>query len=245
MKTRIIQISDMHLNLDEQLTFGANGNQQFLQALEAATSLDPSAIVLSGDFCLDKPDDLIYPWVKTHLQKTNIPYYAIAGNHDDSRQLANVFHPKELKNRELYYAKRIGGHFIVFLDSSAGRFSRTQWLWLEEQINLVDEPIHIFMHHPPVYAGAPHMDNHHAFIDQEQFIDLMNRLKRPLHVYSGHYHSARYIQHKNINIHIAPSTLFQINPYTLEFNLESTTAGFQVIDIEENRVATSIYWLTN
>jgi Icc protein len=244
MRIRIAQISDMHLNLEGQLAFGVDGGQQFLSVLEAACALSPHAIILTGDFCFDEPVAEVYPWVKKHMELCDIPYYAISGNHDDAVLLANTFHPRFLKERELFYQKRIGEHFIVFLDSTKGKFSSAQWLWLEKQLDTDLAYVHIVMHHPPVYAGTPHMDNHHAFIDQERFVQLMARQNRPVHIYCGHYHMARYVQHKNIHIHIAPSTLFQMNPDTFDFELQSTRPGFQVIDLDRHRVVTSIHWLS-
>ncbi len=245
MLFRVVQLTDVHLGGEGATTFDVNGRQRFLDVLEEIVKLSPDTIWLTGDLCLDDPDPEIYPWVKSKLDALQIPYYVIAGNHDDSITLAKTFHPTHLNNRELYYSKRLGGHFIVFLDTARGRLTNVQWDWFEKEIDNLSETLHIVMHHPPVYAGVPHMDNRHAFIEQERFIDLMECRDHPIHIYCGHYHTARYLRTGNMHIHIAPSTLFQINPYQHEFAMESTQGGIQIIDLDEDRVAASIRWLIN
>ena len=179
------------------------------------------------------------------LKTLGIPYYAIAGNHDDSVVLGQAFHPHSIKNRELYYRERLQGHFIVFLDTARGRMTDQQWHWLENELRHAHETIHVVMHHPPVYVGVPHMDNNHPFMEQERFKALMSHVDESVHIYCGHYHTARYLRAGNMHIHLAPSTLFQINPFKPEFELESTRAGVQIIDLQDDRVLTNIYWIEN
>lgn len=242
MSLTIVQISDIHIGEEGTLTFEADGRDQFRKALEVSKGFEPDLIVISGDLCLDEPVESTYPWVKGLLEKVEIPYFVISGNHDDSMMLAQTFHQDQLKNRELFYQQRINGHFIVFVDSGRGRFSSDQWTWLEKEVLDKDEIIHIFMHHPPVYAGVPYLDNRHAFIEQERFVDLMNCVQRPVHVYCGHYHTARYVQHENLHIHICPSTLFQMNANKNDFEVASTTPGIQLIRLDQSRVETQIHW---
>ena len=242
MSLKIAQLSDLHLGASSELTFGVSSRTQFISTLKMAVDHAPDLIWISGDLCLDEPNPRIYPWIKGHLDQTGIPYRVIAGNHDNSLMLSQSFHQNQLKNRELYFSERLDGHHIVYLDSAKGKFSRQQWEWLREEMHESVENPHIVMHHPPVYAGVVYMDNRYPFIDQEEFLELAASIDRPIHIYCGHYHLARYIQHKNINIHICPSTLFQIDSNLDEFKLESTTPGMSLITLNEDRVEVQVFW---
>ncbi len=241
MKMRLAQISDIHIGEKCERSFHIDPKEQFIKTLANVTTSNPDAILVTGDLCLDEIDPHVNPWVKQHLDKTGIPYYVVSGNHDDSIDLANTFHPSHLKKRELYFRERIGEEEIIFLDSSRAKFTKAQWSWLEEQLH--EGCRYIVCHYPPIYAGVPHMDSNHPFIEQDRFMEVITQFNREFHLFSGHYHTARYLRHENLHIHIAPSTLFQINFFKSEFDVASTQPGYQLIDFFDNRLTTTIIWV--
>ena len=239
---QIVQISDIHIGAKGELTFEADGRGQFHSVLATVQNMKPDILILTGDLCLEDPQRSTYPWIKAQIDPLAIPYFAIAGNHDDSQMLAEVFHPDRIKGGELYYSERIQDHLIVFLDSRVAKFSENQWSWLYNTIQDANQTIHIFMHHPPIETGASYLDERHAFKEQSRFKKMMNQIDQQIHVYCGHFHTARYIQENNVHVHICPSTLFQMNAESQQFELNSTTPGFQLITIDQQRVETRITW---
>lgn len=245
MNLKILQLTDLHISNKQQIMHGADPKQQFLDSLKSGIALNPDHIVVSGDLSMFDPEPDVCAWVKENLDLTNINYSVIPGNHDDSVQIGKVFHPEHLNERELYFIKRMNGFNIVFLDSARGRFTETQWSWFERTVQNLHSDLYIFMHHPPVFCGVAHMDNNHAFIEQHRFQSLIESLGYPVHIFCGHYHVNRYLHVSNIHIHIAPSTLFQMNAFANEFELESTIPGFSIIELYDQRVITTTEWLNN
>lgn len=245
MKYRIIQLTDLHIGDENHLQFGVNPRSQFLSALKAAVDLKPDLLILTGDLSLDKPDQAVNTWVKQQLDSQATPYRVIAGNHDLSRDIANTFHAEKLKLRELYYEERFNEEDILFLDTSLGRCSTAQWAWFEERLKEERKRLIIFAHHPLIFAGMAFMDNRHPFMEQDRFDAIVENANYPIHLFCGHFHNLREVSKNNVHMHMTPSTLFQMDPNGHEFKVESTNAGFRIIDLYEDFISSTVNWVTD
>lgn len=243
MSFRLAQLSDLHLGVASAKSFHKDPYQQFTLALDAVLNLQPDGIIVTGDISLDTPDDAANEYLKASLDKTGLPYAVLAGNHDNSQQIASTFHPEAGGQREVYYQKRFGDENIIFLDSSQGRFSSKQWDWFRQRMEESTRRTLICMHHPPLYTGSAFMDSYYAFIEQEEFCDIVTKVPHQAYVFCGHYHYAGTVTYKNLHIYIAPSTLFQMRYEASEFQLSSTVPGFRMINISPDRLETTIHWL--
>ena len=245
MKIRLAQITDMHIGPPDTIKFDAHPRAQFLATLKHACEQEPDYLIITGDLCVNHGDEEIYVWIKEHLDSVNIPYLLLPGNHDAPEMMARIFDiPDMLHGKEIYYKKIFGPYHVLFLDSSRGRFTERQWTWLREE--LLDSHAHllIFVHHPPVFAGVPHMDQNYAFIEQEEFREAVSAHVHPVHFFTGHYHVAKTVHHANFTISITPSTLFQIDDGYEEFKLFHTHPGYRIIDLLDDRIFTRVKWLS-
>lgn len=204
---KIIQITDIHIDKIDHLTNGINTQANFLNVLNQACEAKPDIIVITGDVCHVFGNIEVYQWLKVQMDDCGYPYYLIAGNHDNQQEISDTF-GYSLNNEEIYYEIENSGHRFLFLDTAISKMSVTQFEWLTERLKTRIDAI--FMHHPPIKAGLPHMDENYSFLQSEEFIKKCSTYHGELLVFCGHYHCERSIHFENLRVFITPSTFLQI-----------------------------------
>ncbi|QJW91062.1 metallophosphoesterase [Spirosoma taeanense] len=209
---RIAFITDPHIGAHGEKPQGVDVRRNFLDALAFLPEIKPNGLVIGGDICKQTGDRATYKWVKEQLDKLPFPYYVIAGNHDDSVMMAEVFNrTHDLRGTELYYALPLEGRPVLFLDTAKGEMSPEQWTWLREYVAaLRHNNLLVFMHHPPMRADVMYMDQHDPFRQSDEFYDLVKDLTCHIVVVCGHYHVEKTVQRSNLLALITPSTYLQM-----------------------------------
>lgn len=240
---RIIQITDLHINHNDDLVNNVDTRKNFVKVLDEATALNPDLMVFTGDLCYQRSNPKIYEWIKSKLTERNISnYYVIPGNHDNSIELAHSFDLDHcIHGEELYYIRYPN---MLFLDTSPGYCSIGQWNWLEEMLkNISMENLFVFMHHPPFKAGVPHMDEKYAFSQSEIFRNIFSDYKGKIFVFCGHYHNEITMKIDNFDVFVSPSTYLQISPKTIDFTIDHTIPAYRIIDIDNQILKTSVKYV--
>ncbi len=243
---RIAFLTDLHIGAVDEQPQGVNVRQNFLNALEFLVGLKPDCLVLGGDICYATGDPAIYQWVKQQVDKLPFPYYVISGNHDDPTVMSGVFHKDhDLNDGELYYALPLEGRPALFLDSSKGIFSDTQWTWFRDYLlALRDNNVVVFMHHPPLPADAAFMDQKYPFRQSDKFMELVRELPCHVTVVCGHYHIEKVIQRGNLLVLITPSTFYQLRQDTPEFAVDHYEIGIREINLTTHGTNSTVYYLS-
>jgi Icc protein len=178
--------------------------------------------------------------MKTQLDALGIPYAIIAGNHDDSTLLANVFGLENLlTDGDLYYRLPLHGHDLLLLETSKGTVSASQLAWLEAELAALNGPAIIFMHHPPVEGGVPYMDVNYPLRNMEEVQSILLRHPFPVYVFCGHYHVEKMLCLKNLTVHITPTTYFQMKWQEPVFQLDHLRIGLREILLRPDGVVES------
>ena len=238
---KIIQITDLHVDKENEYPYDIDVRRNFKRVLNAARRQKPDHLVVSGDLCYDDGEREIYEWIKLQLDNTKIPYEIIAGNHDDSLLMAEVFKCEHLlTNDELFFAKKIGKATCIFLDSGKGFHSEDQLKWLKRQLKNAGKDILIFMHHPPAKAGVPFMDNKYPLQDMDAVQKIFFAHKKFLPIFCGHYHVEKTIHVQNIMIQITPSCFFQMDQNNEDFKVDHHSIGYRLIDFSNGSLKTSV-----
>ncbi len=241
---KIIQLTDLHVELKEEAPFGIDVRKNFHQILEAAQQLAPDHLVITGDLCYREGDVAIYRWIKKHLDQCGIPYDIIAGNHDDSALLAKTFELEHLlTEQELFFTRKIGKSPFIFLDSSRATHSDNQLKWLRRQLHNANQDVVIFMHHPPAKAGTPFMDDNHSLQDVEAFQNIIFDHPHSVSIFCGHYHIEKTIRIKNMMLQITPSCFFQIDQYEKEFKVDHHRIALREIIIDQQGLMSRVHYL--
>lgn len=240
-RMRIAFITDLHIGLEGEDTYGIDVRNNFLAVLAAATASLPDFVVLGGDLCYSHGDEAIYPWIKAQLDATGITYHFISGNHDNPAMMAAAFSRKSLlKEGQLYYSAPIGTHQAIFLDTTNGHVDGKQLEWLKKELDLTVGEVLVFMHHPPVLAGVPFMDNNYPLVNHNEILQLVLNAGKPVHVFSGHYHVEKTISKAQVNVYITPSCFFQIGQQTTHFEVDHYRPGWRIIDMTPGELRTTV-----
>lgn len=241
---KIIQITDLHIDKENENPFDIDVRKNLLDTLDSIRSYEPDHLVLTGDLCCIDGQTEIYQWIHAVMENFGVPYDVIAGNHDDSLMIAESFQRTSLLNgKEFYFAKRIGKYPCLFLDSSIGKHSKNQLNWLKRQLHQHDDAITVFMHHPPIKAGVPFMDNKHALQDMEEIQSIFFDHRHTVNVFCGHYHVEKNLQIKNLNIHITPSCFFQIDQREEDFKVDHHRTAFRLIELNNGVLSSTVRYL--
>lgn len=238
---RIAFVTDLHIGLEGEDTYGIDVRKNFLAVLTAAMASAPDYLVLGGDLCYSHGDEAIYPWIKAQLDNCGIAYHFISGNHDNPAMMANALGRKSaIKEGQLYYCAAMGAHQAIFLDTTNGHIDRNQLVWLKNQLDQASQEVLIFMHHPPVLAGVPFMDNNYPLINHDEILHLLTELAKPVYVFCGHYHVEKTISKKQVSVFITPSCFFQIGQSAPQFEVDHYRPGWRLIDITPGELKTTV-----
>ncbi len=238
---KIIQITDLHIGRKDEDTFDIDVRKNFMDILKVIKKLGPDLLVLSGDLCYRESEPDIYRWIKSHLDFLQLPYEVMAGNHDDSQIMAEVFNRKHLLiDDELYFKKIIGNYGILFLDSSKGFLSEKQLKWLEHEMHLIKKEVLIFMHHPPVDGGVPHMESNYAMKGREVLQFILAKYPKNIPIFCGHYHVEKTIFVENLLVHITPSCFFQIDWRERDFKVDHHRIALREIELGKGYLRSTV-----
>ena len=238
-------LADVHIADSPEQSMGIDTQSNFARAVTHLRSLRPEQLVLLGDFSLRQPERAQVDWVASRAKMVGAPVLAIAGNHDAGVDVARAFNlPLPPNSVKLYYRRDIGAQRALFLDTSAGYIDADQLDWLHMEIRGSRGSTLVFMHHPPTEMGVPFMDARHAFRDgQGEVFQLLFGGTQPVHVFCGHYHTARSVHIGIHSIHLCPSTYFQLDPSKREFAVSHAMPGIRHVHLLDGQFRTWIEFL--
>ena len=229
---KIIQLTDIHLPEGGEDTMGIDIPANFSKVLEAIEREGPDHLVLTGDLCYHAGSRKVYEVIKLKLDIMGIPYSLLSGNHDDPEVLADVFNIEHLLvGEELFYKRKLGGKTALFLETSRGFVSDEQLAWLDKELSQLRGTALIFMHHPPLMAGVPHMDNNYALQNMEEVQQLLFSYPKMVNVFCGHYHVDKILCLNNLVVHITPSVYFQIDWRVPGFRIDHKRPAYRIIEL--------------
>ncbi|POP64734.1 MULTISPECIES: phosphodiesterase [Pseudomonas] len=166
----IAQISDLHLKADGRLTYGVVDTLGALRRAVAhinASKQRPDIVVISGDL-VDFGREDEYAVLKPELERLQMPFYLVPGNHDDRQNLLaafaeQVYLPLSASGPLDWvvekYPVRLIGMDTTIPGEHGGQLDYCQLDWLHAQLSRRPYvPTVIVMHHPPFITGIGHMD---------------------------------------------------------------------------------------
>lgn len=216
----IAQISDLHIKAQGKLTYRKVDTAGALR--QAITTLNqllprPDLVVITGDL-VDFGREDEYQALREILQRLEIPYYVMAGNHDDRQQLKAAFadhdylqqHPQRVE-----WQAECGPLRLLALDSSVpqqpqGELAAESIKWLDEQLQLQPwRPTLVMLHHPPFVSGIEHMDRQ-RLINPEDLAKVIARHPQVERVLCGHLHRSMQVRFAGTLACSAPGVSHQV-----------------------------------
>lgn len=240
---RILQITDLHIGLANQHPFDVDVRANFKQIIQQIRTQNADALMISGDLCYQDGDSAIYEWIKEELKSVDYPYYLLTGNHDDTKLMLDTFQLLPGSDgQHLYYQIEDSPMPCFCFDTGIGTISTSQLEWLSEALRLLQQPILIFMHHPPLPMGVPYMDNNHALSNGQDLCDLLTSYGHPVHIFTGHYHVDKTCSYQNLTVHITPSCFFQIDWRLPDFGVAHHRIAYRDIQVSANGLTHGLMW---
>lgn len=241
----IAQITDLHIGTQNENTLSVDVRHNFLMILGELKKLEPDYIIITGDLCFDTGKIEIYKWIKAKLDKLEIQYILIPGNHDDRAMMREVFEIDYTQEQEeIFFAKRLGKQRALFLDSSQAMMSEVQLKWLKRQLKQsADENLLIFTHYPPFKVGVPFMDMNYTFQNSAETIEILSSYPSNIFLFCGHYHTDRLISLNKLHVQITPSIIWQLDTESEEFKVDNYRTGYRIIKLHQDKVISSLHYL--
>lgn len=211
---RIAQISDLHIKAPGRLAYGRVDTAKALEHCVAALNAfapRPDFVVISGDLA-DTPSREEYEHLGRLLQRLELPFAGIPGNHD-SREMMRAALPGAafaLPSGPLNQRIELGGLDLLLLDSSVpgephGELDAVTLEWLDQTLALSRErPALLFLHHPPFLAGIWHMDRQNLQ-NASELAEIVRRHPRVQLVATGHVHRATLTSFAGVLTTICPA----------------------------------------
>lgn len=200
--TRILQITDIHLVVPPRLVSNKlNTYELFKEAidrirldLEKFEKID--AILVTGDIT-DTGDLESYAAFREQIERLNIPYYLIPGNHDLKDPMLACFSDKltlDEKTQKINWVHDFDDIRMIGLDSSVpnvsgGRLDDLTLAFLSESLlNAQGKPVLIALHHPPFQSGNHFMDSI-GLEGTSKLESILSASQLDIRLVSGHLHS--------------------------------------------------------
>ncbi len=191
---KIIWMSDPHFT-HEGCVLGHDPRLRLQNALDHINQhhADADFCVISGDM-VNRGTQKDYDALAKRLEALRIPLFVLVGNHDDRTLFReNMPLPADCMDDFIQFTVPTANGIIVCLDtqkdgSDAGEFCEMRVAWLKQTLdNAADQPVYIFMHHPPMAVGLPMQDTE-GLLDGDAFLDVVADYDCVKYLFIGHVH---------------------------------------------------------
>ncbi len=176
---------------------------------------DARFCVFTGDLG-DRGRSENYSVLRECLEKLELPYHLMLGNHDRRAPFYEIFPdaPRDENGFAQFHVHTEAGWFL-FLDTldegrSPGLYCDKRRAWLAQRLrDAGSDPVYLFMHHPPFDIGIPSMDNM-KLDDGEAFATLLASSPDIRHLFFGHVHRPVSGSWRGIPFSALPGTNHQV-----------------------------------
>lgn len=216
----IAQISDLHIKAHGKLSYRKVDTLGALRkAIARLNALQPrpDAVVITGDL-VDFGREDEYLTLKQALLALELPYWLMAGNHDDRQMLKKVFSEHQYLHQHpefIQWQAECGPLRLLALDSTVpeqpqGELCAERLAWLGARLAAEPErPTLVLLHHPPFTSGIAHMDRQRLINPQalEQVLRPHSQVERVL---CGHLHRSMQVRFAGTLACSAPGVSHQV-----------------------------------
>ncbi|MGY2288746.1 phosphodiesterase [Pseudomonas sp. SDO528_S397] len=217
----VAQISDLHLKAGQRLTYGVVDTLGALRrAVEHVNTRypQPDIVVISGDLVdFGRPDE--YAVLRPELERLQMPYYLVPGNHDSREHLLEAFADQAYlplsADAPLDWVVDDYPLRLIGLDSTVpgghgGQLLDSQLQWLDARLATRPAvPTLVILHHPPFISGIGHMDRE-PFINAAAFEQVIAAHPHVERVLCGHLHRPMQRRFGGSLCCVCPGTSHQI-----------------------------------
>lgn len=214
---KLLQITDTHVPAAGQTIYGVDARAR----LEACVA-DINAHHADADWCFITGDlvnhggDEEYDNLRPVLDRLEVPFRVLAGNHDDRNAIRRYFPATPLDEDGHVQSVIDTAHGrIVLLDTndpgrSSGVLCEKRLAWLRARLGEGDGSIFLFLHHPPLATGVEYMDHIGLRNGEDLWRVLEPHVARVRLMVFGHVHRPIMGNWRGIPFSCCPSTAHQV-----------------------------------
>ena len=243
----IIQITDTHLMDHPESEFiQINPEQNFHAVIDDIVQRYPhiDAIIHTGDLA-QVALPATYQRYLHYMEKLNIPFFHIPGNHDDIQHFP--FHQPQPEPTIIAL-----GQWLVILLNSAVTGKTDGWIQTEQLERLqallqqhMDKDIILACHHHPFEMKSRWIDQH-KLKNTAQFTEILKPFTNIKAVICGHVHQDSTTLWNHIQFMSTPATCIQFKPLSENFALDQAAPGYRCLHLKENgQLETQVHRLKN
>ncbi len=221
---KFIHFTDTHLVEPSAELHGLNPAVRFKSCIDSIIKqhADADCSVVTGDIA-DGADESAYVLFAEQLRRLTFPCHLIIGNHDNRELFVHHFpHVPVDDSGFVQYAVETPEGIFLMLDtidqgSPGGVYCETRQAWLCDMLtSYADQPVYLFMHHPPFDIHLPCIDRI-GLAEKQAFSDIVGQHKIVRHLFFGHAHRPISGSWQGISFSSLRGTNHQVN---LDFNDE-------------------------
>lgn len=238
MTVKIAHITDLHL--DEMFPFEnhKSARKRFDNVLKDIENKNISHIVCTGDIGENKGVQYFFEQVKSKSFSITL------GNHDKFIEISQHFESGvDYYSRKIYSSTFEEYHKFIYLDSSGGFINDKQLIWLKNEL-ITPKPIIIFIHHPVIGLNLK-VDEIGKLKNRKKVVSILTETNNQITIFCGHYHMESVLVYENITQYITPAIAFQIKKNVNAIEIDISTSGYRVIQIENGKISSKVQLLSN
>jgi len=212
----IAQISDIHIAGWGKKTYNiapmAENLKRSVDHINARIP-KPDVVIVTGDIAMGGLEEEVERAARI-LDKLQMPYYVVPGNHDDRATLWSVMGGKGCPSMVDGFINFVVDDYdvrLIGIDSTTpgnpgGEICDQRQAWLNEQLAQNSEkPTAIFMHHPPVKCGVLETDED-GFKGVDRLASIIDKYTNIERIICGHIHLQANVRWHGTVVSTAPST---------------------------------------
>lgn len=198
---------------------------------------DIAFVVFTGDN-IDSPKAEYIPSFVKIINKLDVPYYIVIGNHDvfknnglSKNKYLEIIRDNNClyRNKKTNYVFKKNGFVFIVVDGakeiipgSTGYYKADTLKWLDKQLTKYkNEKVVIFQHFPLVTTKE--IKSHEVY-QKEKYLEILDKHTNVISVIAGHIHSNNEVMRNGV-YHITSPTLLN-NPHVYKVITITTTKGF-------------------
>ena len=230
---KFVQVTDAHFNMEEPY------RQEVLKAAVDTINKEKgiSFVMFTGDN-IDKPNEKDLAEFVRNVNKLNVPYYIVIGNHDvykngglSKKRYIEVIHENNMFYRfrkPNYLFKKNGYVFIVadgakeVIPGAIGYFKEDTMKWLEKKLRKYRKSNVVIFQHYPLVPIKEHVS--HRVYNKDEYLELLDKQDNVVSVIAGHIHTNGEIMRNGV-YHITTPSLLN-DPHSYKVITISTTRGY-------------------
>lgn len=195
-----IHITDLHMVPPGGRLYGLDPSDRLRAAVASMVQRHgpdgavPAAFAIATGDLTHQGQPEAYAALRGLLAPLPFPVHLMLGNHDDRDHFRAAF-PQAPVDGNGFVQQAIGtpvGRFLLLdtrqAGTHAGRLCGQRLAWLQSELEQDDEPVFLFLHHPPVTVGIAGMDRIPLLDAAALWQVLAPHRGRIRHIFHGHLH---------------------------------------------------------